>query len=257
MSKIKRVFGCIGITILIWLIARVVPSIIGIMFPDKIVVSMLSFVFFLVFGWWSVCSISKGQYNNCIRSNLYIFALIEVLGVASSFSSLMSDITSYWAGYRLNVYGVPYVDLFKLYGIVLLIQIMYIAICCALPKKMKDSTVEISEKEAVQIKDNPVVTDKNYEKKEELRRRIEKLKKDVKESDETYKTNKKILEEAYSDADLERMVSNGELTKDEALTYQDQRRGLEMIIAFLPSARKDIVKRIGDLTKELAELELE
>lgn len=103
----------------------------------------------------------------------------------------------------------------------------------------------------------PAVEDKNQVKKQELRTKIEKFKKQLKESDESYEANRKILEEAFTDEELERMVANGEFPADKVEEYKDQRRSLEMLVAFMPTARKDLVRFIGDAAKELAELECE
>lgn len=101
------------------------------------------------------------------------------------------------------------------------------------------------------------VVEKNHEKKLELREYIENLKKQLKEADESYEANRKILEKSYTDEELDKMVANGDFTADQAAAYKDKRRGLEMLVAVMPTARKDLVKFIGDATKELAELELE
>lgn len=123
--------------------------------------------------------------------------------------------------------------------------------------KIVNKVIESSIKRREQAKAAKPIAHKNYDKKQELQKRIADLKKALKESDESYETNKKILSEAYSDEELEQMVARGQFPADKVKEYKDQRHNLEMMIDFMPSARKDLVRWIGDASKELAELECE
>lgn len=101
----------------------------------------------------------------------------------------------------------------------------------------------------------PIAYEKNHTEKQQLREQIAKLKNDLKECDKSYEENKRILSEAFSDEELRQMAANGEFPSDRINEYIDQRRGLEMIISLTPNAREAMVNHIGDLTKQLAELE--
>lgn len=123
--------------------------------------------------------------------------------------------------------------------------------------KIVNKVIENSIKRREQVKAAKPIADKNYDKKQELKKRIADLKKALKESDESYNTNKKILSEAYSDEELDRMLAKGQFSADKVKEYKDQRHNLEVMIDFMPSARKNLVRLIGDASKELAELECE
>lgn len=250
MNKIKSIFGCIGVTILIWTIARFAPGVVAAIFPDSAAARLISFVVFLPLGWAAAKGVSKGKHTRCIRANLYIFAFLEFSGMFTAITYLLQSLSLSTGRYRTDAYGVPYSDYFMIYGMVLIFEIIYVVLCFVLAKKTayaKQTTIPIE----------PVITEKNHEKKQELRNHIAKLKNDLKESDKSYAENKKILSEAFSDEELTRMVTNGEFPADRVEEYKEQRRSLEMIISFMPTARETMVKHIGDLTKELAELECE
>lgn len=250
MKKFKSFLGCVGITTLFWFISRFVPGIIGALLPDIAFAQLISFVCLLPIGWKIVKSLSKENHNTCIRVNLYIFAIIEVSGLFTAVTYLIQSLSLSTGRYSTDAYGVPYSEYIKIYGTVLIFQVIYIVLCFVFAKKTPKKEPEI--KEPI-----PVAVEKNLKKKQELRARIEKLKSQLKESDESYETNRKILEEAFTDEELERMVANGEFPADKVEEYKDQRRSLEMLVSFMPTARKDLVRFIGDATKELAELECE
>lgn len=249
--KLKNVFGCIFTAVLIWVIARFIPGVVSVLLPEIAYAQMIAFIIFLPLGWMASKSLSKGNHNTCIRVNLYIFAIIEVSGLFTAVTYLMQSLSLSTGRYSTDAYGVPYSEYIKIYGTVLIFQIIYIVICFVLAKKTPKKEPKVATEPI------PVVEDNNHERKQELREKIEKLKIQLKESDESYETNRKILEEAFTNEELERMVANGEFPADKVEEYKDQRRSLEMLVAFMPTARKDLVRFIGDATKELAELECE
>lgn len=254
--KIKNFFGCIFTAVLIWAIARFIPGVVGVLLPEIAYVQMIAFVIFLPLGWMAAKSLSKGNHNTCVRVNLYIFAIIEVSGLFTAVTYLMQSLRYFDGRYTTDAYGVPYSEYIKIYGTVLIFQIIYIVLCFVLAKKTRKNGSEET-KEADVVKQAPAVEDTNQARKQELREHIEKLKKQLKESDESYAANSKILSEAFSDEELDQMVANGEFPADKVEEYKDQRRSLEMLVTFMPTARKDLVRFIGDATKELAELECE
>lgn len=256
MKKFKSFLGCIGITTIFWLVSRFIPGVVGAMLPNIAFAQLIAFIVLLPVGWKIAKFLSKDKHNTCIRVNLYIFAIIEVSGLFSAATYLMQSLSLSTGRYSTDAYGVPYSEYVKIYGMVLIFQIIYIAICFVLAKKTRKNESEET-KESDVVKQAPAVEDTNQARKQELREHIEKLKKQLKESDESYETNRKILEEAFTDEELERMVANGEFPADKVEEYKDQRRGLEMLVAFMPTARKDLVRFIGDATKELTELECE
>lgn len=249
--KIKNFFGCIFTAVLIWAIARFIPGVVGALLPEIAYAQMIAFIVLLPLGWLAAKSLSKEKHNTCVRVNLYIFAIIEVSGLFTAVTYLMQSLSLSTGRYSTDAYGVPYSEYIKIYGTVLIFQIIYIILCFVLAKKTPKKQPELATDPV------PVVVDQNHEKKQELRAEIEKLKSQLKECDESYETNRKILEEAYTDEELEQMIANGEFTSEQVAEYKNQCQGLEMLIAFMPTARKDLVRFIGDATKELAELELE
>lgn len=251
MKKFKSFLGCIGITTIFWVVSRFIPGVVGAMLPNIAFAQLIAFIVLLPVGWKIAKLLSKGKHNTCVRVNLYIFAIIEVSGLFTAVTYLMQSLSLSTGRYSTDAYGVPYSEYIKIYGTVLIFQIIYIILCFVLAKKTPKKQPEVATDPV------PVVVDQNHEKKQEIRARIEKLKKQLKESDESYETNRKILEEAYTDEELDQMIANGEFTSEQVAEYKNQRQGLEMLIAFMPTARKDLVRFIGDATKELAELELE
>lgn len=251
MKKFKSFLGCVGITTIFWIISRFIPGVVGAMFPDITFAQLIAFIVLLPIGWKASKSLSKGNHNTCIRVNLYIFAIIEVTGLFTAVTYLMQSLSLSTGRYSTDAYGVPYSEYVKIYGTLLIFQIIYIILCFVLAKKTPKKQPEVATEPV------PVVVDQNHEKKQEIRARIEKLKSQLKECDESYETNRKILAEAFTDEELEQMVANGEFPADKVAEYKDQREAVEMLVAFMPTARKDLVRFIGDATKELAELELE
>lgn len=250
MHKIKSFLGGIGITFIIWTIARFLPAIIGALYPNSVIFKLISFLAFLPLGWLASKKIAKGKYPRCIRVNLYIFAVLEISGLFTSVTYLIQSLSLSTGRYSTDAYGVPYSDYAMLYGMMLIFGIVYIVLCFKLANKTQTTKHEITPQE-------PIVLEKNHEKKQELRDQIAKLKSELKESEEAYIKNKKILEESYSDEDLLQMVNKGEFPVDRIEEYKDARRCLELLIASMPKERETIIGLIGNLSKELAELECE
>ena len=251
MKKFKNFLGCVGIATIFWIISRFIPGVVGAMLPDMPFAQLIAFIVLLPIGWKASKSLSKVNHNTCIRVNLYIFAIIEVFGLSTAVTYLMQSLRYFDGRYTTDAYGVPYSEYIKIYGTVLFSQIIYIILCFLLLKKTPKKQPEVASEPV------PVVVDQNHEKKQEIRARIEKLKSQLKECDESYETNRKILAEAFTDEELEKMVANGEFPVDKVAEYKDKRSAVEILVAFMPTARKDLVRFIGDATKELAELELE
>lgn len=255
--KIKNIFGSIFTAVLIWAIARFIPGVVGALFPEIAFAQMIAFIVFLPIGWKAAKSLSKGNHNTCVRVNLYIFAIIEISGLFTAVTYLMQSLSLSTGRYSTDAYGVPYSEYVRIYGTVLIFQIIYIVMCFVLAKKTPTKEPKVAADPIPVADPIPIVEENNHGRKQELRAKIEKLKNQLKESDETYETNRKILEEAFTDEELDQMVANGEFPADKVEEYRDQRRSLEMLVAFMPTARKDLVRFIGDATKELAELECE
>lgn len=135
VCKIKNIFRCILITVLIWAIARFIPGLVGALFPDSAFMQLIAFVIFLPLGWVAAKSISKNRHSRCIRVNLYIFAILEISGLFSTITYLMQSLSLSTGRYSADAYGVPYSQYTKIYGTVLVFQIIYIALCFILAKK--------------------------------------------------------------------------------------------------------------------------
>ena len=96
---------------------------------------------------------------------------------------------------------------------------------------------------------------KNYEEIRRLQNLISKMENTMHEQDAAARDNEKILAEAWSDADLSRMVARGEFPANQVSTYKQQRDTLEMIVQTAPEIHEISVKQIAELKKQLYELE--
>ena len=143
MQKAKNVFGCIGITAFIWFISRFMPSIIRIANGTNTTGVLLTYVIALPIGWVLSRAISQKKYSQCIRLNLYIFAIIEAFGVFDVLSYLLQGLSFYTGRYTTDSYGVAYSDYFSVYGALLLLEVSYIALCIFLAKKTPSVIEEI------------------------------------------------------------------------------------------------------------------
>lgn len=96
---------------------------------------------------------------------------------------------------------------------------------------------------------------KNYEEIRRLQNLISKMENTMHEQDAVARDNEKILAEAWSDADLSRMVARGEFPANQVSAYKQQRDTLEMIVQTAPEIHEISVKQIAELKKQLYELE--
>lgn len=167
MHKFKNILGNIGITLLIWTVARFVPAIIGGIFPDAVVFKLISFILFLPLGWLAAKKLSKEQHPRCIRTNLYIFAVLEISGLFTAINYLIQSLTLSTGRYSTDAYGVPYSDYAMLYGMMLIFGIVYIVMCFKLASKTLTVKQEVTPQEAIlaetkdQVMQAPRETKKN------------------------------------------------------------------------------------------------
>lgn len=103
----KKFFNCLLITIVIWTISRLIPAFISAIAPDSSLLRMVSFALMLPLGWLAANAISKGKHTACVRTNLYIFAFLEGIGISSLLTMVM-ELTYSTGRYGTNAYGVPY-----------------------------------------------------------------------------------------------------------------------------------------------------
>lgn len=96
---------------------------------------------------------------------------------------------------------------------------------------------------------------KNHLKVREIRRQIAQLELDLEERKVVDPKNVKILAEAYSDEQLQRMVRAGEFPAEKVDEYIQQRDLLESCVRNAPRMRELIGGMIEDLKKQLADLE--
>lgn len=95
----------------------------------------------------------------------------------------------------------------------------------------------------------------NYEEIRRLQNLISKMENAMREKDAADRDNEKILAEAWSDADLSRMVARGEFPANQVSAYKQQRATLEMLVQTAPEIHELSVKQIAELKKQLYELE--
>ena len=95
----------------------------------------------------------------------------------------------------------------------------------------------------------------NYEEIRKLRETIAKMETTLQQKDQTDRENEQILAEAWSDEELNRMVSRGEFPADQVEAYKEQRATLEYVVRTAPQIRTTALKHIADLKKQLQELE--
>lgn len=249
MQKIKNGFGCFLVTVVIWAIARLIPSLISSLDPNSITLKALLLIIALPIGWLAASAISKDRYQRCIRVNLYLFAFIEATGILNSLFYLMQNLSFYTGRYYYDANGIAYSDYLTIFGGIILYEVIYIILCIYLTKKKPEQNQEESEPKT------PDHIDENREEKQRLRNEISKWKAALKDHDEAYEKNRKILEEAFTDEELNQMVARGEFTEDQVAEYRNQRNSLAMFIESAPSIRKTALGMIRDREKQLADLE--
>lgn len=100
-----------------------------------------------------------------------------------------------------------------------------------------------------------VVNDEKQKEIQKLKDQIANLELALKENDESFEQNKKILSETYTDEELRKMVSNGEVSADSAREYIDKRESLALIVEYAPKMHEDTIRMIADLKEQLSNIE--
>ncbi len=137
MSKSKKVFRSILIVIVMWTLSRVVPGFVNVLFPDRIILRLLTLAVMLPVGWKAACSISKGYISGCIRVNLFLFAWLEFTGIFQGASNILRFVSYYSDGYSYDPYTSSLLDSSYLFiiGGMILFEIVYIIFCFILGNK--------------------------------------------------------------------------------------------------------------------------
>lgn len=248
MSKVQKIFGYVLVTASIWGIARFVPAFFRAAYPNSVIINILALYVALPIGWTAAKSISKGRFSGCIRGNLYVLCIIEVIGLFSTILPMLQRFAFATGISSTDINGIAYSDYPFILIATIISEVVYIAFCTYLIKKTATISEDPAQKKVEAI-------EKHHDEKQELRDRIAKAKNDLKEFDASYIQNKKILEESFTDEQLQKMVLNGEFPADRVEEYKSQRNGLTLFVNYAPKMRDDAVKLIDDLTKKLAELE--
>lgn len=249
MKKTKSIAGCIGITVLLWITSRFIPAFLSALDPDSALLKIFSFVIMLPLGWWIAKFVSNSHHSTCIRTNLYIFAVIEIPGIFTAITYLMQNLTFYTERYSVDANGIAYSDYLAIFGSLLLFEIAYIFLCFYLAKKTVSTRVDASmpEKEDASME--------ILEKKRKLKEEIAKMEAALKAHDAAYKENKQILSEAYTDEQLLLLVANGEFPAEHVKEYLDLRRNLTMFVDSAAQIRKMHIGMIDDLKRQLSQFE--
>ena len=250
MKKIKNFFGCAWAIILLWSVSRIVPSIYRAAQPDKTTMIVIVFLLALPVGWWIACRLTKCRHPWCIRASLGIFALFEAIGILEVITRLIGELSVYTGRYHYDSYGIAYSDYPLVYGAALAFEALYIFLCWYLGIKTKNCAID-------EISSEIPILDKRTKDICLLEADIQRMKQTLKEHDAAYVANKKIFDETYTDEELRLMVDRGEITAERAAEYVSQREGLAIFVNTAPQTRQLIVEMIGDLAKQLAELQCE
>ena len=96
---------------------------------------------------------------------------------------------------------------------------------------------------------------KNHERIRELKRKIYKWEQALETADTSYAENKKILDEAFTDEELQKLVKRGEFPASRVDEYISQRNSLALYVNSAPQMRDTAIKILEDCKKELADLE--
>lgn len=153
VHKIKNAFGCIFTTVIIWTIARFAPGFIGAIFPEIPSLQSIAFVAFLPVGWYTAKAFSKEKHLKCIRTNLYIFLIIEVAGIFETITYILQSLSLSTGRYSTDMYGIPYSEYWTIFGTALLLQIVYIALCVYLIRKTKTSNNNETEQPPIELQE--------------------------------------------------------------------------------------------------------
>lgn len=145
LTKTKKRLGCIGITLVIWAIARFVPAALCEMISGNQIIRIISFLVMLAPAWALACYLSKGQFNSCIRINLYVLAGLEGLGLAYNICFIAMNLALSTGRYNTDIYGIPYSDYPIIYGSAILFGIAYLSLCFMLAKKTTSEDLKANE----------------------------------------------------------------------------------------------------------------
>lgn len=132
---VKKVYFCTLITVILWVISRFIPALIYAVFPEQIPVFAVSLIALLPVGWVAACAISKNRYSFCIRLNLYLFALIELVGISVTVFYLYQNLAHFDRRYTSDLWGIAYADYPVIFGGLLLAEVTYVILCFYLAKK--------------------------------------------------------------------------------------------------------------------------
>lgn len=139
VSKSKRFLLSVLAILVIWSIARVIPGIVKAYSSN---LAMLISLLVLPLGWKAACAISKGRVPSSVNANLYIFVAIEAVGLLEVLMYIGMNLANSTGRYSTDSFGIAYSDYPFLFGKVILVEAVYIAICIYLAKKtpriMKD-----------------------------------------------------------------------------------------------------------------------
>lgn len=142
MSKIKKIFGCILVTLIMWAIARFVPSLISMIDPGSTMLKAIALIAMLPIGWLAAKAVSKERFCGCIRANLYVFAFIETTGILDTVTYLWQNLAFYTGRLTTDANGIAYSDYLLIFGGTILFEIVYIALCIYFAKKTTKATDE-------------------------------------------------------------------------------------------------------------------
>ena len=124
MGKTKNAFQCIVVTVLFWVIAKIIPGIFEAAFQDSVIVYMAARFAFIFAAWKMTLSIYGGKHWQCAWWNFYVLIFIEVLSVLNLLVQMFS---AGQFGYSLTWY----------HALLLLLTASYIALCVYLAKLIK------------------------------------------------------------------------------------------------------------------------
>lgn len=77
----------------------------------------------------------------------------------------------------------------------------------------------------------------------------------LQQKDQADRENAQILAEAWSDEELNSMVTRGEFSAEQVDAYKQQRSTLAFLVNTAPQIRNTALKQIADMKKQLHELE--
>lgn len=115
------------------------------------------------------------------------------------------------------------------------------------------TTKKIKKEELTPVVSGP--EEKNHAEKQRIRNEIAELKAELKEQDEAYERNRKILAEAVSDEEVEKMIASGRVTEEKAAEYLENKKILAALVEHHPETRMQFLQFIDNLEMKLSALE--